>query len=121
MLVLNRQEMYTEERKENMTSQVTQLHHQEFRQEQISQVSQETQEWQEKARREKHHVEYAESSHFSMVRQPLNIWRAFRKVYKPTHLESDQNKRSQKRVYFNANAGRFEASLTFEELPLQIN
>ena len=61
--------MYTEERKENMTSQVSQLHHHEMREEH---VSQETQEWQEMARREKHYVEYAESSHFSMVRQILN-------------------------------------------------
>lgn len=33
----------------------------------LQEVSQETKEWQDMARKEKHHVEYAESSHFSMV------------------------------------------------------
>lgn len=32
----------------------------------MSSVSQETEEWQQMARREKHHVQYAETSHFSM-------------------------------------------------------
>jgi len=59
----HRQEMYTEERKEAIVNQVSQIHQ---RQEVSQEVSQETAEWQEMARREKHHVEYAESSHFSM-------------------------------------------------------
>ena len=57
--------MYSEERKEALVSQVSSLHRQEVSQ--MTQVSQETEEWQQMARREKHHVQYAESSHFSMV------------------------------------------------------
>ncbi len=71
MLLLHptRQEMYSEERREVMQQQVTSLHHHthQEQQQQQQQVSKEAQEWQELARREKHHVEYAESSHFSMV------------------------------------------------------
>jgi hypothetical protein len=61
--------MYSEERREVMQQQVTSLHHHthQEQQQQQQQVSKEAQEWQELARREKHHVEYAESSHFSMV------------------------------------------------------
>jgi hypothetical protein len=66
----NRQEMYSEERREVMQQQVSSLHHhQQQQQQQVScSVSQEAQEWQLLARKEKQHVEYAESSHFSMVR-----------------------------------------------------
>ena len=69
-----RQEMYSEERRETMQQQVTSLHHSSsHHQEQQANTttSQEAQEWQQLARKEKHHVEYAESSHFSMVRNSL--------------------------------------------------
>ena len=66
LLLLARHEMYSEERRENMVSQVSSLH-QHSSQSSSQVVSQETAEWQEMARKEKTHVEYAESSHFSMV------------------------------------------------------
>jgi len=74
-----RQEMYSEERREVMQQQVTSLHHHSTHQEQQHQltVSKEAQEWQEMARREKHHVEYAESSHFSMVSFFASIQKGF--------------------------------------------
>ena len=65
----SRQEMYTEQRKEMMSKQVSSLH--QSKQEQIttsSSMSSEAQEWQQMARKEKSYVEYAEASHFSMVR-----------------------------------------------------
>ncbi len=64
----NRQEMYSEERREVMQQQVSSLHHHHQQQQVSCSVSQEAQEWQLLARKEKQHVEYAESSHFSMVR-----------------------------------------------------
>jgi len=62
-----RQEMYSEQRKEMMSKQVSNLH--QSKHEQItttSSMSAEAMEWQQMAKKEKSYVEYAESSHFSM-------------------------------------------------------
>ena len=64
----SRQEMYSEQRKEMMSKQVTSLH--QSKQEQVSSascLSSEAQEWQEMARKEKSYTEYSEQSSFNMV------------------------------------------------------
>jgi hypothetical protein len=72
--------MYSEERREAMQQQVSSLHtasHQQTLSSTTtsnSTLSKEAQEWQQLARKEKHHVEYAESSHFSMVRDQIFIY-----------------------------------------------
>ena len=61
-----RHEMYTEQRKEMMNKQVTNIH--QSKQEQtVSMTSSEAREWQAIAKKEKSYAEYAENSHFSMV------------------------------------------------------
>ena len=68
--VTSRQEMYSEQRKEMMNKQVTNLH--QSKQEQHVMTSSthvtEAQEWQQIAKKEKSYSEFAEQSHFSMVR-----------------------------------------------------
>ena len=66
----SRQEMYSEQRKEMMSKQVTSLH--QSKQEQVSSssttcVSSEAQEWQQMAKKEKNYTEYSEQSSFNMV------------------------------------------------------
>ena len=71
---ISRQEMYTEQRKEMMSKQVSSLH--QSKHEQIttsSSMSSEAQEWQQMAKKEKSYVEYAEASHFSMVSYKTNF------------------------------------------------
>ena len=62
--------MYSEQRKEMMSKQVTSLH--QSKQEQVTSssstcLSSEAQEWQQMARKEKSYTEYSEQSHFNMV------------------------------------------------------
>ena len=64
----SRQEMYSEQRKEMMSKQVSSLH--QSKQEQVSSttcLSSEAQEWQQMAKKEKSYTEYSEQSHFNMV------------------------------------------------------
>ena len=69
---ISRQEMYSEQRKEMMSKQVSSLHQSKHEQTATSSIiSSEAQEWQQMARKEKSYVEYAEASHFSMVRSNL--------------------------------------------------
>ena len=64
----NRQEMYSEQRKEIMSKQVTNLHQSKSEQHTSSSSNvTETTEWQQIAKKEKSYSEYAESSHFNMV------------------------------------------------------
>ena len=65
----SRQEMYSEQRREMMSKQVTSLH--QSKQEQVSSsstcLSSEAQEWQQMALKEKSYTEYSEQSSFNMV------------------------------------------------------
>lgn len=63
-----RQEMYSEQRKEMMNKQVTNLHQSKHEQHITSSSSvTEANEWQQIAKKEKSYSEFAEHSHFSMV------------------------------------------------------
>ena len=68
--VTSRQEMYSEQRKEMMNKQVTNLHQSKQEQHVMTSSSHvtEAQEWQQIAQKEKSYSEFAEQSHFSMVR-----------------------------------------------------
>ena len=60
--------MYSEQRKEMMSKQVTSLH--QSKAEQVSSstcLSSEAQEWQQMAKKEKSYTEYSEQSSFNMV------------------------------------------------------
>ena len=62
--------MYSEQRKEMMSKQVTSLH--QSKQEQVSStstshLSSDAQEWQQMAKKEKSYTEYSEQSSFNMV------------------------------------------------------
>ena len=64
----SRQEMYSEQRREMMSKQVSSLHH--SKNEQVTSstsLSSEAQEWQQMAKREKTITEYSEQSQFNMV------------------------------------------------------
>ena len=64
----SRHEMYSEQRKEMMSKQVTSLH--QSKAEQVSSstcLSSEAQEWQQMAKKEKSYTEYSEQSSFNMV------------------------------------------------------
>lgn len=66
--VTSRQEMYSEQRKEMMNKQVTNLHQSKQEQHVMTSSSHvtEAQEWQQIAKKEKSYSEFAEQSHFSM-------------------------------------------------------
>ena len=60
--------MYSEQRKEMMSKQVTNLHQSKHESSSSQSQTIESCEWQQIAKKEKSYSEYAESSHFSMVR-----------------------------------------------------